>query len=231
MRTLVLTLASLGALVLAACQSPLARSAREAAPDRPIGPAPARPIDVPGQMADGAVRLPNQWFLRPAGKQIVLGDFPVNIAVHPDGKFAAVLHCGYGVNEIVVVDIKTSKIVSRAAIEEAFYGLVFPPDGTKLCCSGAGSETVHCFTFADGYLARHKSVKLRSRRRRGIPGGMAVTRDGNTLYVANVWGHRISQVDVPGHPLVGALLLGTHTLPRVELDEQQSPPADGAGTT
>src|SRR6266436_697872 len=222
MRTLVLTLAGLGALVLAACQSPLDRSALEAAPDRPIGPAPARPIDVPGQMADGAVRLPNQWFLRPAGKQIVLGDFPANIAIHPDGKFAAVLHCGYGVNEIVVVDIKTSKMVSRAAIDEAFYGIAFSPDGTKLFCSGAGSETVHCFTFADGYLARHKSVKLRSRRRRGIPGGLAVTRDGNTLYVANVWGHRISQVDVPGHRLVGELLLGTNALLRVELDEKQA---------
>jgi len=231
MRTLVLTLAGLGALVLAACQSPLARSALEAAPDRPAGPPPARPIDVPGQMADGAVRLPNQWFLRPVGKQIVLGDFPVNIAVHPEGKFAAVLHCGYGVNEIVVVDIKTGKIVSRAAIDEAFYGIVFSPDGTKLFCSGAGSEAVHCFTFADGYLARHKSVKLRSRRRRGIPGGMAVTRDGNTLYVANVWGHRISQVDVPGHRLVGELLLGTNALLRVDLDEKQSATEDEAAIT
>src|SRR6266568_3988132 len=231
MRTLVLTLAGLGALVLVACQSPLDRSALEAAPDRPVGPAPSRPIDVPGQMADGAVRLPNQWFLRPVGKQIVLGDFPVNIAVHPDGKFAAVLHCGYGVNEIVVVDIKTGKIVSRASIDEAFYGIAFSPDGKKLFCSGAGSETVHCFAFADGYLARHKSVKLRSRRRRGIPGGMAVTRDGNTLYVANVWGHRISQVDVPGHRLVGELLLGTNALLRVELDEKQTATEDEAAIT
>src|SRR4051794_26319849 len=65
-------------LTLAACSS------------RP--PMHARSIDVPGPQADGAIKLPNQWFLRPVGKQIVLGDFPVNIAVHPEGKFAAILH-------------------------------------------------------------------------------------------------------------------------------------------
>ena len=59
-----------------------------------------------GSAADGSVLLPNQWSLRPAGRQVALGDFPVNIAVHPDGGIAAVLHCGHGPHEIVVVDLK-----------------------------------------------------------------------------------------------------------------------------
>src|SRR4051812_41877194 len=48
--------------------------------------------DLPGQRPDGSVLLPNQWVLRPVGKQIAVGDFPVNLAIHPEGKFAAVLH-------------------------------------------------------------------------------------------------------------------------------------------
>ena len=52
--------------------------------------------EVPGARSDGSVLLPNQWVLRPVGKQIALGDFPVNIAVTPDGRYAAVLHCGNG---------------------------------------------------------------------------------------------------------------------------------------
>src|SRR5438067_9042834 len=76
---------------------------------------PARSIEVPGQQADGAMLLPNQWFLRPMGKQIVLGDFPVNIAIHSGGKFAAILHCGHGQHEITVVEIGTAKVVSRTA--------------------------------------------------------------------------------------------------------------------
>lgn len=40
-------------------------------------------VDLPGYRPDGSVLLPNQWSLRPAGRQIEMGDFPVNIAVQP----------------------------------------------------------------------------------------------------------------------------------------------------
>src|SRR2546425_5140297 len=43
--------------------------------------------EFPGPQPDGAVLLPNQWQLRPAGKQIVVGDFPASMALHPEGKF------------------------------------------------------------------------------------------------------------------------------------------------
>src|SRR4051812_12944445 len=51
---------------------------------------------LPGLQPDGSILLPNQWSLRAVGKQVVLGDFPVNIALHPGGTFAAVLHSGWG---------------------------------------------------------------------------------------------------------------------------------------
>jgi hypothetical protein len=51
---------------------------------------------LPGMGDGGTVLLPNQWSLKPAGKQIKLGDFPVQIALHPSERWAAVLHTGYG---------------------------------------------------------------------------------------------------------------------------------------
>jgi len=134
--------------------------------------------EVPGARSNGAVLLPNQWSLRPVGKQIALGDFPVNIAVSPSGRFAAVLHSGNSDNEIVVVDLKTNSvgIVSRATVEESFYGLAFSPDGRQLYCSGAGDEVVHVFDFADGYLSAHREIVLRERKLRSIPAGLAVSR-------------------------------------------------------
>src|SRR5688572_18494862 len=78
------------------------------------------PVALPGQRADGTVLLPNLWSLRPAGKQVVLGDFPVNIALHPSGRFAAVLHCGYGQHEIVMVELPGGRIAMRAHVNEAF---------------------------------------------------------------------------------------------------------------
>jgi len=157
-------------------------------------PAEKSPLDLPGPRGDGAVRLPNQWWLRPVGKQILLGDFPVNIAVHPGGKFVVILHCGHGQNEVVAVELGPDKVVSRASLEEAFYGLAFSADGKKLFCSGAGDEVVHTFSFANGYLSDRQEIKLRDARLRGIPAGLALARNG--LFVANVWGQSISHVDV-----------------------------------
>src|SRR5882757_10191763 len=124
------------------------------------GPAPGK-VELPGLRADGSVLLPNQWSLRPAGRQVDLGDFPVNIAVHPDGRFAAVLHCGHGAHEIVVVDVKEAKEVSRTPVNEAFYGLEFSHGGSRLYCSGASDEVVHVFDFKEGKLTASQEIPLR----------------------------------------------------------------------
>src|SRR3979411_2562991 len=96
----------------------------------------------PGLQADGRTLLPNQWTLQPAGRQIKLGDFPVNIAVHPSEPWAAVLHCGYGEHEVVSVDLKRNEIVSRFKFPQSFYGLTFDPEGKRLFVSGAEFEVV-----------------------------------------------------------------------------------------
>ena len=109
----------------------LALSASAAEPN-----APAR--ELPGPLADGAVLLPNQWQLRPAGEQVAVGDFPVNLALHPGGKFAAVLHCGYGPHEVVVLDLAKHTIVSRERVPEAFLLGANGPSSLRKSC-----ENVH----------------------------------------------------------------------------------------
>src|SRR5207302_7407319 len=65
--------------------------------------------NLPGVRPDGSILLPNQWSLQPAGKQIELRDFPVNVAVHSQGKFAAILHSGYSAHQISIVDLVAGK--------------------------------------------------------------------------------------------------------------------------
>ncbi len=148
--------------------------------------------ELPGQRGDGSVLLPNQWSLRPVGRQIAVGDFPVNIAVHPEGRFAAVLHCGYGNHEVVIIDLGANKIASRTAIHEAFYGIAFSADGMQLVCSGSADEVLHRFEFENGALHGHEEIPIHDPAKRGIPGGF--TMDGDGFYVANVWGHAVSRV-------------------------------------
>jgi DNA-binding beta-propeller fold protein YncE/phospholipase C len=152
--------------------------------------------DLPGHRPDGSVLLPNQWSLRPAGRQIGLGDFPVNIAVHPGGRFAAVAHSGHGKHEVLIVDLSELNVVSQQRVNECFYGLEFSHDGKHLFCSGGGDEVVHEFEFKNGQLTNAADIRLRDRKQRGIPCGLALTRDGKTLFVANVWGQRVSKADV-----------------------------------
>lgn len=109
-------------------------------------------VELPGRRPDGSILLPNQWVLRPAGEQIPVGDFPVNLALHPQGRFAAVLHCGYSEHEIVILDLSKKTVTSRTKIHEAFYGLAFSKDGSRLFCSGSSDEGIHSFHFANGQL-------------------------------------------------------------------------------
>ena len=183
-------------LTLAACVSTPPQSSRQA------------PVDLPGQRADGSVLLPNQWSLRPVGRQIVLGDFPVNIAVHPGGRFAAILHSGHGRHHISVVDVPSEKVVGEFPVDEAFYGIEFSRDGKGLFCSGAGDEVIRAFTFQDGYLSDPKVFKVRDVKERGIPAGLALSSDAKRLFVANVWGQRISRLDLDDPAQVTDIPLG-----------------------
>ncbi len=152
------------------------------------------PAILPGVQLDGSMLLPNQWSLRPVGRHLVTGDFPVNIALHPSGAFAAVLHGGWGQHEVRILDVKAHQFVSQAAIEESLHGLTWSPDGTKLYASGAGEELVHAFDFKAGYLSEHRLLRVRSTKERGIPAGLAVSADGAALYVAELWGQRVTKI-------------------------------------
>lgn len=148
----------------------------------------------PGPRTGGGMLLPNQWTLDPVGKQIGLGDFPVNIAVHPAGRFAVVLHCGNGPHELQVVDLRGSKVVSKIGIEESFYGLTFSGDGRRLYLSGAGREVVQSFAFDNGYLGSPQEFPLRKPADRGVPAGIALSGDGHHLFVANLLGNSVQDL-------------------------------------
>src|SRR5882724_10987233 len=84
-------------LLLFACTAcaPTARQGSEAAPAAHFSRRSSPDSALPGKQRDGSVLLPNLWSLRPVGTQVELGDFPINIAIHPQGRFAAILHSGY----------------------------------------------------------------------------------------------------------------------------------------
>src|SRR5262245_18287371 len=103
---------SLLAACLVAAVGGLAVALRpHAADDKPAAPARVSrgTPTLPGLQPAGDVLLPNGWSLRPAGTLLPLGDFPVNLSLHPSGNWLAALHAGYGPHEDVVVDLTSGK--------------------------------------------------------------------------------------------------------------------------
>jgi len=183
------------------------------APVRPVpSPAPTAlsPGVFPGRMPDGSVLLPNQWYLKPAGRQLQLGDFPVNIAVHPKGRYVAILHSGNGPNEVRVIDLETEKEVFKAALPAAFYGIEFDAAGANLYCSGGPDEVIHAYEFKSGSLENHRTIRLRQASERGVPSGLAVNAAGARIFAANVWGHRVTSAASTGEAQPVDILLGTN---------------------
>lgn len=149
---------------------------------------------LPGLQRDGSVLLPNQWSLRPAGQQLPVGDFPVNVAVHPGGVYAAVLHSGYGQHEVRILDVRAGRTVSTVPLTESFYGLAWSPDGRRLYASGGGTEVIYAFDFDAGRLAGRRELRLHDAQEEGIPSGLASSNDGSALYVAECWGQLVEKI-------------------------------------
>ncbi len=169
--------------------------------------------NFPGKQSDGSVLLPNQWSLRPVGKQIELRDFPINLALHPSGRFVAVLHSGYSAHQVTIVDLSKGEAVSHADLTQSFYGVEFSHDGSRLFCSGAGEEIIHSFDFQNGNLTNHKKIQLRDIKERAIPAGLAIDQLGGTIFAANLWGDRVTRTDLGPEPKTVDILLRTNSRP------------------
>jgi DNA-binding beta-propeller fold protein YncE len=183
---------------------------------------PTRKVRVlPGVQPDGSIRLPNTWSIRPVGKQLELGDFPVNQALHPTGKWLAVLHAGYGPHEIIMVELsgKNEQVRSRVTLKQTFCGLAFAPDGQTLYASGGEFDVVHAFPCSDGYLGNPKSIKIADTK--FIPAGLAVHPKGTALYVAGTWGHGVALVPLASPKDRVILPLGNDSYPYACLVDAQ----------
>ena len=137
----------------------------------------------PGLSRTGAVVLPNGWSLKPAGRQVKVGDFPVAIAEHPTEPVLAVLHAGYGEHEVVTLDASLGQGDRPGLVQGE---LQRPRPGrataTKLFVGGGFDDVIYRFDHAAGLLSNKFTFKYVEAAEDGprVPAGLAVpSKDGS----------------------------------------------------
>jgi DNA-binding beta-propeller fold protein YncE len=138
--------------------------------------------------------------LDPAGEAIDLGSLPLGMALAPGGGKVAVVLSGWREQGLQIVDLATRKVTQTITQEAAFCGIAFSPDGTHLYVSGGNDDSIFCYTWEDGVAALERKIVLGKQKEdktgSRYPAGLAVSKNGRYLYVAENVGDALAVVDL-----------------------------------
>lgn len=149
------------------------------------------------------VQLPNGWHLTPVGKQLPLGDLPLNLAVSPDKKYMAVTNNGESTQSIQLFDVQKEKELHSVEIAKGWYGLAFSRDGRYLYASGGNDNWILQYRIYQSRLWLQDSIPLGPKWPHKIsPAGLAlddrnkklyaVTKENNRLYIVDLAGKKVT---------------------------------------
>jgi len=150
------------------------------------------------------VSLPNGWKLSSAGKSFGLGDLPLNIAVSNSKKFVAVTNNGVSAHSIMLIDVKSERVIDSVIIPKAWYGLAFSPDDQYLYAAGGHDNKIVRYEIIQNKLNKKDEIVLGAVwPNRVAPSGInfdskrqkiyVVTRDNRTLYVIDAKTQKIEK--------------------------------------
>ena len=164
--------------------------------------------------SDRGRQLPTGLRLDPAGESSVLGSMPLALALAPGGRRAVVLLGGWREQGIQVIETATGRIAQTLLQPAAFVGLIFSPDGHDLYVSGGDGDIIYRYQWRGDSATLTDSLPLGPRPQPGAgaryPAGLAISHDGQMLYVAENLGDSLSVVDIASRRVVQRLATGRY---------------------
>jgi len=150
------------------------------------------------------VSLPNGWKLSSAGKSFGLGDLPLNIAVSNSKKFVAVTNNGVSAHSIMLIDVKSERVIDSVIIPKAWYGLTFSPDDQFLYAAGGYDNKIVRYEIIQNKLNKKDEIVLGAVWPNRVgPSGITfdsnrqkiyvVTRDNRSLYIIDAKTQKIER--------------------------------------
>ena len=88
------------------------------------------------------IELPDGWSISPVGRQLVLGDLPLQVLLSADGRRAAVSNNGQSGHSLQWVDLEKNTVLHTLAVPKAWYGLALNAKGDILYTSGGNDNNV-----------------------------------------------------------------------------------------
>src|SRR5262245_13202185 len=191
-------------------------------------PVSGRDITVPGRNGPNAM-LPSGWKTTPAGRQLASGDMILSGQVSPDGKLFAFTNTGYTRHSLHIVDLATEKEITTFPMEQAWSGLAFSPDGSRIYVSSgagyAGNDIAYFDRWDNGGWqdGRAGYTLVGALKSRTAVSSIVVSPDGKLLYVLNNsddqlyilethGGRAVARLDVGDHPIAAKLSKNGRTL-------------------
>jgi YVTN family beta-propeller protein len=161
------------------------------------------------------VRLPNGWSITPVGKDLPLGDLPLNIAVSRSHRLAAVTNDGQSTQTIQLLDARNDKELDKVVLSRAWGGLVFSDDEKHLYASGGDNNWILDYSVIDNKLRIADTIKLGepwSRQKNPVsisPAGLALDDKRGILYVVTKQDNSLYLVDLKTRSVHRRIELGS----------------------
>jgi YVTN family beta-propeller protein len=169
--------------------------------------------DVLGQTkAEGGnekTSLPNGWSLTPAGRTLQLGDLPLNIALSPSKKLAAITNNGQSDQSIQLIDLEKETVVDSITIGKSWLGLVFSKDGKYLYASGGNDNFIVRYSVQGNHLTILDSLILGDPWPEKISiAGLALDDSKNLIYAVTKENNSLYVVDIRSKKVLSSQPLG-----------------------
>jgi YVTN family beta-propeller protein len=162
-----------------------------------------------GPQPDGSILVPSNQLLRPAGFQVNLPGRPVDLALTPNGRFLLVKNKA----DLDLIRLSDRTILQTLPFQKSgasFTGLCLSADGSRVYVTDADNRLCIAEFDENRVLHWNDPVILPAPQVEGspFPGGMALSEDGNTIYVTLSRNNSLAAVDLKGKSKIAEIPVG-----------------------
>lgn len=147
---------------------------------------------------------------------IVVGPFPVSIAVTPDGVRAYVANSG--TNTVSVIDTASSTVVATVQVGMSPVSITITPDGKHAYVANTHDRSVSVIDTATQTVVATVPVGA-------FPNRIAMTPDGGSAWVTNEGDHSVSIIATATNTVTATVFVGNHPFDIVAPRPPPAPPS------